>query len=128
LFYCANPITDAAHEIWIGADYFVCGVLAFSGAHATPFDMENGAVATQPGSVTPSQNDSLIITAVRAAAGSTPTIDSGFTEFALGNVGGVHIPGGIAYLIQSTAAAVNPTWTVSGGSGIQSVIAAFKPE
>ena len=47
------------------------------------------------------------------------TIDSGFTitdYLSYDNVGYTHIGGAFAYLIQTTAAAVDPTWTVSGGS------------
>lgn len=110
--------------------------MAFSGAHASPFDVENGngadiaVTSTQPGSVTPSQANSLIIAACSPADQSLFPygIDSGFTE--ADEVEGVTstIEGLIAaYLIQGAAAAVNPTfsWTVATNPG--AAIAVFKP-
>ncbi len=96
-------------------------VMCFSGAHTTPYDgNQNGtyqagsASTIQPGSVTPSQNNCLVISGVifNLYAGAAPTINGGFTvgpylPFTSGQslttVGG--------YLIQTSAAAANPTWT-----------------
>ncbi len=96
--------------------------MAFSGADTVvPFDQQNG-VATpttttsyQPGSITPSENNEVIVTAITSGGGVTSySIDSGFTisdQFDLS--GGGHFPLGMAYLIQTSAAASNPTWSWS---------------
>jgi hypothetical protein len=57
----------------------------------------------------------------------TLSIDSGFTILD-SSPAGAHTDGlGIAYLIQGTAAAVNPIWTVSSGAKLAVRIASFKP-
>lgn len=95
------------------------------------FDVENGASAAattiQPGSITPSVNGSLILTCVCAQNNTTPSINLGFTitddeQYAAAN----NFGGTMAYLIQTSAAAVNPTWTLGSGN-YSAAIASFKP-
>ncbi len=112
-------------------------VAAFRGQpNASPFDVENGAFATvvdslQPGSVTPSEDRELIITALSSDS-ARPTvsmsIDGGFTIVE----NQPQIPTGygiaLAYLIQTTAAPADPLWdtgVVTGGD-LTASIAAFK--
>jgi hypothetical protein len=54
-------------------------------------------------------------------------IDSGFTlvDAAVG-VAGQSYPGASAYLVQVTAAPVNPTWSWTAGSIAAATIASFK--
>ena len=110
--------------------------MAFSGANSSPFDNENGdgndvgVSSTQPGSLTPSQNNSLIIAACSPAdQGAFPYgVDSSFIE--ANEVEGVlnTIEGLIAaYLIQGSAAAVNPTFSWTNNVNPGAAIAAFKP-
>ncbi len=123
LFYCVNPTTDSAHTFSTtpGA-FWQCGigVLAFSGVSA--YVSESGALGFQPGSITASSNGSLFVTCSTA---NSP-VDSGFTAFDAFYSGGTNIGCGIAYLIQGTAGAENPTW--SGGSyGPVAAMALFAP-
>lgn len=91
-------------------------VAAFSGSNTSaPFDQQNGSTSSDtPGSITPTTDNQLIISGIStlSGAGSAPTIDSGFTVTdSHGNAASAYAGYGLAYKIQTTAAAVNPTWT-----------------
>lgn len=92
-------------------------VLSFSGVSAvdggdTGSNELFPVTSIQPGSLTPSQDNCLLVTGFGfdAAAGSTPSINGGFTlaEFQAFNPG---FGTDTAYLIQTSAAAANPTWS-----------------
>ena len=111
---------------------------AFSGAHATPYDVENGAIGSadttqQPGSVTPNQAGSLIISALAFGNVSvTPTISGGgfsaAQDLTSGSPDNGAERGTWAYIIQGSASASNPSWDTSpttiGWAGTNAV---FKP-
>jgi hypothetical protein len=73
-------------------------------------------------------NGCILVTSVYQAAGSpAPTAPGGsYTTVATWAVG-TAFPGGVAYYIQSTAAAENPTWGVDSGANRACNIAVFKP-
>jgi hypothetical protein len=139
IFYCVPSSVGSGHTFtWSnGADvYGAVAVQAWSGAHASPFDTENGATTSTlaslaTGSITPAQNNSLVIAALCAGdLLSTPfTINGGFTETAeVASVPSTVEGLSMAYLVQTTAAAANPTFSWVGGAERASVtIAAFKP-
>lgn len=106
-------------------------VVAASGAHATPYESENGATTTgtslQPGSVTPAEDGCLVITGLSSVGGNSQTIDGGFTRLQVDINGGNNLAAAGAYLIQGTAGAVNPTWSWSGSNDGAAVVAVFKP-
>jgi hypothetical protein len=96
---------------------------AWSGTHASPVDQENEGVAgagsstIQPGSITPTQDGSLVICAVAFEPTSNPFTGLPSSDDAsmslLGeawtNTNGFGIT--VRYKIQATAAAINPTVT-----------------
>lgn len=140
IFYVQNPTVGTGHTFSETgtSTYPALSVAAFSGtATSSVFDVQNGtnpvgATTFQPGSVTPSQNNSLIVTGFDNDQGSSAqdtTINSGFTITDQNGYGfGVNEGGGLAYLVQTTAAPVNPTWTMSTAAlGAGSAIAVFKP-
>lgn len=135
LYYSYAPTVGTGHTFTVPNSYGAIAVAAFSGAVASPFDVENGAAdtdgggTTQPGSVTPSENSEIVITGLGlGGSANTLSINGGFTIAA--SVDGIHgtqYGAAIAYLIQTTAAAANPTWSYSGGStAICATIASFK--
>lgn len=131
LFYAANPVVGAGHTFSVSGSGIFCPicVAAFAGvALSSPFDVQNGNTSgTQTGSVTPTVGGALLIAAV-GCTGNPSAIDSGFTVLDIVNyVGGQSIGLGLAYLIQTGAAAENPTWTVGGFSSASAAIATFKP-
>jgi len=136
IYYAYNPNVGASHTFTydVQTNFPTIMALAFSDADtAAPFDVENGAGVTgtslQPGSVTPSENDELLICGLTTAneEGSTPSIDSSFIE-ELGIIfgTGVNLGGFTGYKIQTTAGAENPTWSWTTSVDAASVIATFK--
>lgn len=109
------------------------GLVAFSGVlQSSPIDAQNGAtndsaMSLQAGSVTPSEDGCLIITSIGFSASNTLSIDQGFTILdQIDFVNGQHFGIAIAYKIQTTAAAVNPTWSWGATSQASAVIAVYK--
>lgn len=135
LWYSTPSSVGTNHTFSSNGLGFVGTILgaAFSGAaQSSPADQQSGAngfVATlQPGSITPSENNELIWSHFGInAAGSPMSIDSGFTELAEADFSaGVAYGGSFAYKIQTTAAAVNPTWTRTNTNGCACTQASFK--
>lgn len=133
IWYSYSPSVGSGHTFSVSTstDFPSIGVLAFSGAAASPFDQQNGARSgagtVQPGSVTPSEDNEVIVTGYGGYSQAISSINSGFT---LANShtfsSGQRLTTGTAYLIQTTAAAVNPTWTLAGTSENSAAIATFK--
>lgn len=106
-------------------------VASFSNVNASPFDVQNTAndnATTHPtGSITPSQNNELAVTGISNNNGTMSSIDSSFNIVGTpAPSGGFNLGCGMAYLIQTTAGAVSPTWTGDTFSRSASVIASFK--
>ncbi len=132
-FYWSVPTTvGSGHTFQVttsgNSSYPSICVAAFSGGKQTaPNDQQNGAdgagnPTVSSGSITPSEDNCLIVSAVSASSGSTPAVDSGMTviETEDGFIGSA-----LAYKIQTTAAAINAGW--SGGSFYWgAAIASFK--
>jgi hypothetical protein len=112
-----NPTTDAAHTFTIAAasSFSVLGVLAFAGGtNSSPFDQESVATgfsnAAQSGSITPSANNEVLVAAVSGNASSVDSIDGSFVHQLNIDFFGEKLS--VAYLIQTSAAAANPTWSL----------------
>ena len=131
-FYCYNPTVGAGDTFTSSGavSYSSLAVLAFSGSTGSgPVDQQSGNDnGFQTGSITPRTNNQLVVTAVsEAVAGDiSSSIDPGFTiTDTLANSSGNYFGIGLAYLIQTTATAENPTWSGSvGGCNIASFPAA----
>lgn len=112
----------------------------YSGTQTTsdPFDQQNtgttgASVATsvQPGSVTPTSANQLLVTSVSGYVEPTGfTISPGsFTITAQsGLLGGTNYAGAQAYLVETTATTQNPTWTLAtvANQAMTAAIATFK--
>lgn len=133
LYYVINPTVGSGHTFTITNTNIhptIC-VAAFSGVNtSSTFDVENTNVdnssgtTIQAGSITPSNNDSLIVAAFGMTAAGSASINSGYTitdQVSTGNSWGL----ALAYLIQTTAAATNPTWTGPTDNSRLATIAAF---
>lgn len=134
-WYCLNPTVGSGHT----ASYAHTGVYAtisfaaFSGAAASsPLDQTNSATGTattslSSGSVTPTESNELVISAIGTTVANTLSVGSGLTILdQLPNVPGDHLGLAVGYFIQSTAAAINPSWSWSTSSNSSAVIASFK--
>lgn len=134
LYYCHNPTVGSGHTFSANGTgtYPSIQVVGFSGGAASPFDVENGAtanwVSVQPGSVTPSEDNELVVTGLchyDNSAGAV-TVNGGFTAHNMPYSSGNYMGGGIAYLIQTSATAANPTWDVTSATYLATTIATFK--
>jgi hypothetical protein len=134
LYYCVPTSVGSGHTFTAGpggTSYPTISVSAFSGAAASPYDQETGAATAgsvtsfQPGSITPSENNCVLVTGV-STGGTSHGVDSSFNATATDNVGAQHLGGGIAYKIQTTAGAENPTWSWATSSSKASAMASFK--
>lgn len=134
LFYCFGPTVGSGHTFtWNGTSNFgSIAVAGFSGAAASPFDQQNGATnkgvtTLQTGSVTPSVANELIITACSFGASGVASINSGFAiTDQINYLSGTREGVALAYLIQTTATAENPTWTSGASNDIAAVIETFE--
>lgn len=144
LFYVYAPIVGAAHTFTYQVDggatasFPALGCIVFSGSITSPLDQQNGSTlgntgtATTTGSVTPTENNELIVTVnsywVFAGTGSTAPNQSVIQTADIDAVTGQNFALGLGYKIQTTAAAINVTWTHDDTSSDNSVaaIATFK--
>lgn len=134
LFYCINPTTSSSHTFTFSQSgtYPSISAVAFSGVAA--YESENTSTQTglsttiQTGSVTPSKDGSLVFAGACTDGGIYTAVDSGFTlETSVSHVSAQHMGSASAYLIQTTAAAVNPQFTNSVSDYLSASIAVFKP-
>ncbi len=130
MFTCFNPTTDAAQTFTYSNGFPSIGVLAVSGAASGTADQKSkaGPNASQPGSITPSEDNELLVTcAVNGGAASEGPPSAPFSShFIIDLVGDANsYTLAMAYEIQTTATARNPTWNNAGGGG-STVIASFK--
>jgi hypothetical protein len=141
LAYITLPTTSSTQTFTInapgGGAYQSLMVLGVAGVASPPGDVENGnapgtaGTTIQPGSITPSQDGDLIVTVLNVngdeSGGNLPSIDNGFTiTDTVAYSAGQHFLGSFAYLVQGSAAAINPTWTYGVSHERAAAIAAFK--
>jgi len=136
LWYAYNATVGSGHTFTISGDSDLFNqafcVIALSGAlTSNPFDIQNTnsnslQSTIAPGSITPSQDNEIIVTGFASGAqNTTPAIGSSFT-LADSTIGSGHGVIGIAYLTQMSSSAVNPTWTGEPANNNQASIASFK--
>lgn len=121
IWYCFTPTVGSGHTFTISGTniYASLGILAASGVNA--FGGEAGSAVGTGGTsyqsssgVTPSSDNALVIAGCFiGASGTSASYDGGFTSSIQNYLASNRYGGGIGYLIQTTAAAANPTvsWT-----------------
>jgi hypothetical protein len=124
IYVIVNPITNASHTFTYGAltnNFPAIAVLAFSGSFGgMELTTVNHNASTQtlaPGSITPSSDNALLVTGYADGTTSgTRSIGGGFTiaDQVSGNANSSTIA--TAYLIQTSAAAANPTWSTTAAA------------
>lgn len=136
IYYAYNPTVGSGHTFTVSATStfgsFVAA--AFSGATITnPKDVESGHVSAgsgtsdQPGSITPTQDNDLILSAWVGSDPVTSLAASGLTiTDTVQPVSFVSDGTSLAYVVQTTATAVNPTWSWNNTTSKATAIAAFK--
>lgn len=129
-------VVGSGHTVTVTAtgDFPGLTVIALSGTDTTaPFDLQSGhaiggaATSVQPGSLTPSAANCIVITVYSTDDTTGTAINSGFTKadtLATGSFGETGTA--LGYIIQTTATAVNPTWSETNASGLTASMASFK--
>ncbi len=138
MFFLLNGAVGHGHTVTAtGADSFggVC-LMAFRGSATSPLgsalsDSDAGSASTvQPGPLTPDNDNSLVITGLAFDANSSGavSINGGFTAVSTASVAATSVGSGLAYLVQTTAAAADPTWNVTNvaTAGIAAMITTFR--
>lgn len=119
----------------VGTSFSAIVVAAFSGSASVPYDVENGAgnggspgTSLQTGNVTPSEDNELVITGMGLNASMASTAINGAFVIpeAMAYNSGVNFGAALAYLIQTTATAANPTWSWGSVDDCSTAIATFK--
>jgi prepilin-type N-terminal cleavage/methylation domain-containing protein len=134
-FYWQNPSTGGSDTFTVtstGALYGTACVYIMSGISGIYSSAQNenptGGTTCQPGSITPSGSNQVVITAfgVYTPTGA-PTINSSYsTPVYNSGAGGTAYAEAGSYLIQTTGASTNPTWTWTNGASTPAcIIAAF---
>lgn len=127
--WCIPTQVGASHTLNVNAASVVypgCRMVLYSGVHASPYVSEatasynNRATTRQPGSLTPTEDNCLLVSAIVGNAAPS-SIDSSFNL-----VHSIDTWPGLADQIQTSATARNPTWTAAGSNLGSVVMAAFK--
>lgn len=134
IHYCKNPTVGSGHTFTgtTAAGYPSISVGAFNNTDTTAnADQSNGATSASAstlatGSVTPSTDNQLLVAGV-AHDKAAQSINGGFTvldskAYSASN----YIGSALAYLVQTTATAANPTWDTTTAGNICAAIATFK--
>lgn len=135
LYYCYGGTVGSGHTVTCTASGAYGSVIfaAYSGAVATPLDQHTstgaaGVTSVQPGSVTPSEGNELVIACLGyQTAAAVASIGGGFTKRANENPqSGVSYGCALADLIQTSAAAANPSWSWTGAGDATALLVTFK--
>lgn len=132
LYYVANPTVGTGHTFTCpSGNQPALVVAAFSGVSTvSPVDQQNGfgpanASTIQPGSVTPAEDDELVVSGCAQYSSASMSASGMTVANTVPDNGGVNIGTAMAYVVQTTATAINPTWS-TGFSRCKAVIASFK--
>jgi hypothetical protein len=133
--YTLNPTTNASHTFTASGSttYPAFTVYAFSGIGSYDSPQQSGAsqfsgLTIQPGTVTPSADGALILTGLGGDGASTDSVaPAEFTQTTRPYGAGNNMRGATAWLIQETAAGINPTWTMSVSAQSAASAAVFLP-
>lgn len=134
-FYAVNPIVGSGHTFTNSTANFSSVAVSAWGAVTPVHDQESGnnvvlATSVAAGSVTPSENDELVLAVLcvrdLGSTGDTVSINGGFTiSDQIPGLGANRLSVGMAYLVQTTAAAANPTWSWTNSDSASAVIETF---
>lgn len=136
IYYAINPVVGSGHTFTTAGLSTYVGLIALAVSVAdttSPFDVENGASGSSgtslaAGSVSPSENGELLVTALTLEDGMTSVaVDNSFAiQAQIPSVGGVNLGCALATKIQTSAMGENPAWSWSGSFQSEASIATFK--
>lgn len=125
MFWSVPTTVGSGHtfEVTETGSYASISVVAISNMSATPFDQqaqnEQSATTTiQPGSITASQANAVLVTGLAFVTSGTISINSSFvTPVTVDYSPGNGLGSSISVRIDTSASATNPTWSTTGSSG-----------
>jgi hypothetical protein len=140
MYYCNSCTVGSGHNFTVtdtsGGAKGALACAAFAGGHSSPLDQQNGNVdidagaANTTGGITPSENNTVTVTGLgytpNAATITINTGEAGWTIAAGTDASANHDGVSIAYKIQTTATATDPTWGYSTAEYAVTSIASFK--
>lgn len=135
IWYMKNPAVGTGHTFTCStaSSFSSFCVAAFSGADtSSPFDQQNGVSSgnspQSTGSITPGSNNELVVSCVTFNLNSAVSVTASMTITDTFNfAGGTNYGSSLAYIVQTTAAAINPQWTFTADTSNAAVaIASFK--
>lgn len=137
IFYVENPTVGSGHTFTVAGGTLAqaLAVAAYSGVVTTsPFEDQTGNTATgtvtslSPGSITPAENNEVVIAALSLNSGSNTPTASGYTvRQQIDFTGGSNYGVTLADQIQTTATATNPAWSwATSTNGAATATATFK--
>lgn len=135
LYYVANPTVGSGHTFTGGSSVGTSSLYAaaFSGVStSSPIDINDsnsdfGVTSLNLGSThTPSQNNEVILSCLLATAGTLIGVDSGLALIdSMNGSGSNNYGGGWAYIVQTTAGGVDPTWSWTVATNASTTLASF---
>jgi len=133
LFYALTPTVGTGHTFTASGSGFYPAIIAQAYAGVGTFQTDTGAVTAgaaslASGSVTPSANGALVVAGMSGQSGTSVTLaPAGFAVTHSPFAAGTSMQGALAWLVQATAAAINPTWTFAGSQEAGATTAVFLP-
>ncbi len=131
MLYCLAPTTSTTHTFTQTGSFPALAVACFSGVKtSSPLDQTashgvNTSTTNATGSITPSENNELLVFGDADAWTGSVSVNVGAILEQLALVGGTSFAISIGYEIQTTATARNVTWTQSN-SRTGALVASFK--
>lgn len=138
LYYCYGATVGSGHNFTLSAtnSYPSIQVIALSNMSSSPLDQNTGSTTggawttKQPGSITPTQGNTVVVVGLSFEANSAGaiSIDGSYTiSNTVAHGSGTNEGGSLAYQIFTSASAQNPTWTTASSSTDgATTIASFK--
>lgn len=135
-YYCSPCFFGSGHTFSYTktGSFASINVIALGNIATSPIDQQNGnnpasiTTSTQPGSVTPTVNNEIVIASICVGNSGTVAINSGFTISHAVAFGAANNQGAmLAYSIQTSASAVNPTFSWPSSTFAASSIITLKP-
>jgi hypothetical protein len=127
-FYALAPTVGTGHAFTITGSNFYPAIFVYAFSDVASYQTESGAglgsgTSVACGSVTPSASGALVLTALASNQATASLTPSGFTVALIPNTGGTSAQGGFGYLVQSPAAAINPTWAFAAAeAGVSAAV------
>lgn len=131
IFYVASATVGAGHTVTVSGTGIYASVVVVAFAGAGGFDVQNGATASggtttlATGSITPSGNGAVVLTGLCQSGTTVTSLTPTMTQTHVPGSSGVYVAATVGWLVQGTAAAINPSWVWTDTGGGVVAVASF---